>query len=89
MRSPRVVQELYGKVYRFLRIVIGPNRAGNLFAFERKVLYAREDAAPVTPLDRLVNRAGCLDVNAMARNDLIIDATEKIEYAAALKNIRI
>jgi hypothetical protein len=46
------------------------------------MLDAREDAAPVTTIDRLINDAADLNVNPIATQNPVVDAPEQIEKPA-------
>lgn len=69
------------QVYGSCRVVF-PHRTRNLFAVQQVMLDAREDAAPVTAIDRLVNHAADLNINAVATQNPVIDAPEQIEEPA-------
>ena len=70
-------RQVYGSRFLFL-----PDRTRNLFAVQQVMLDARENAAPVTAIDRLVNHAADLNINPIATQNPVVDAPEQIEKPA-------
>jgi hypothetical protein len=79
-----------GQVYGS-RVLLFPHRARNLLAVQQVMLDAREHAAPVAAIDRLVNYAADLYINPVATQNPVINAPEQIEKPAlfALRGVAV
>ena len=70
-------RQVYGSRFLFL-----PHRTRNLFAVQQVMLDPGEDATPVTAIHRLVNNPANFDVNPIATQNPIVDATKQIQQPA-------
>ena len=81
--GPTAVGVCDRKIYRS-RLLFFPNGGGNLFAVQQVMLDAREDAAPVTAIDCLVNHAADLNINSIATQNPVVYPAQQIQQAALL-----
>ena len=80
-RCPATIRVSNRQVYGSRRLVF-PHRTRHLLAVQQVMLNAREDAAPVAAVDRLVDHAADFHVNSVATQNPVVDAPEQIEKPA-------
>ena len=81
--GPTAVGVCDRKIYRS-RFLFFPNRGRHLFAVQKVMLDAGEDAAPVTAVDSFVNDSSHLDINFVATQNPVVDPAQQIQQAALL-----